>query len=352
MTADVPVPLADRSTDPSRETVTLRKSAEPSCDGPMKIVPAIPAGYASMGCATVTLASTAVAIATPARRSSVDVSGVEWNAGGFAVDDRVERAAERDVSPERPRPESHVHAALQDEGRHVDERDAANALACPRGAGADGAGRRVEGDGVAIRHGDEAALEDDRGDGDDAVTAHRRVSAVVHEQHAGVRPGRGRFGQHRAAHVAVAARLAHHDAAQPIGVPLGPGALFGHRPAARRRKAVDDQPQRRAAHVRVDCPDRDHCDRTVTEKSVRSAGVRGAGVRCDVRSAECGVLDTVPSGTRCLRTQHLAHRTRTAPRTPHHRTSAPTRSKRCHSSIRARKRRRSVSKTRAARPTD
>ena len=69
-------------------------------------------------------------------------------------------------------------------------------------------------------------------------------------------PGRDRLGEHRAAHVGVAARLEHQRAAEVIGVPRHPVALLEHRPAARRRKAVDDEAQRLARRVRVDGADR------------------------------------------------------------------------------------------------
>jgi hypothetical protein len=73
-----------------------------------------------------------------------------------------------------------------------------------------------------------------------------------------VRPRRDRLGEERAADVSVAARLAHQHAPQPIGVAADPVDLVVHRPAARRGKAVDDQPQGAAAGVRIDCLERQH----------------------------------------------------------------------------------------------
>jgi hypothetical protein len=56
----------------------------------------------------------------------------------------------------------------------------------------------------------------------------------------------------------VPARLEHQRAAQVIGVRAHPLALVEHRRAARRGKAVDDQSQRLAGCVRVDCFHRHH----------------------------------------------------------------------------------------------
>ena len=50
---------------------------------------------------------------------------VDRQADGFAVDDRVERAAEGDVGANLSAPPASRHAAVQHERRHVDERNAA-----------------------------------------------------------------------------------------------------------------------------------------------------------------------------------------------------------------------------------
>ena len=61
-----------------------------------------------------------------------------------------------------------------------------------------------------------------------------------------------RFGEQRAVHVGVAARLEDKSLAQVIQALHGPGPLLEHRAAFRTRQAVDDEPQRLAGRVRVD----------------------------------------------------------------------------------------------------
>jgi len=107
---------------------------------------------------------------------------------------------------------------------------------------------------VAARH-DEAMLDDDRGDGNHAVTAHRAVSAVVKKEHAGVSARRRRLGEHGTAHVRVPARLEDECTPQMIGMTARPLAFVDHRLAARRRKTVDDETEWPAGSVRVDCAD-------------------------------------------------------------------------------------------------
>ena len=52
------------------------------------------------------------------------VCGVDRQADRFAVDDGVERAAERDVDEHLPLPDRDRQAAVQHERRHIHERDA------------------------------------------------------------------------------------------------------------------------------------------------------------------------------------------------------------------------------------
>jgi hypothetical protein len=105
---------------------------------------------------------------------------------------------------------------------------------------------------------DQAAFQRNRRHRNDAVPAHGAVALVVHEQHACVRARRHRLGEDRAVHVGMPARLQHQRPPQMVHVAAHPRALFQHRLAARRRKAIDDQPQRLAGRVRVDCLERQH----------------------------------------------------------------------------------------------
>ena len=100
-----------------------------------------------------------------------------------------------------------------------------------------------------------ATLQRDCRHRDDAVSGHRGVAVVMHEQHARVRSGRNRLGEEGAAHVGMPARLEHQRAAPMVGVTRQPVALLEHRPAAWGGKAVDDEPERPARGVRVDGAD-------------------------------------------------------------------------------------------------
>src|SRR5215831_14675418 len=88
----------------------------------------------------------------------------------------------------------------QDERRYVDETHAFNAnrprlLAADNGCGPNDARRRVEYDRRSVTAGHhQAALERNRGDGDDAVAGHRSVSVVLEEEDTGVCARRNRFG--------------------------------------------------------------------------------------------------------------------------------------------------------------
>src|SRR4051794_12780974 len=67
-----------------------------------------------------------------------------------------------------------------------------------------------------------------------------------------MRAGRHRLGENRAVHVGMPARFEHQRAAEMIRMPAHPLALLEHRRTARRRKALDDEPQRFAGGVRID----------------------------------------------------------------------------------------------------
>ena len=85
-----------------------------------------------------------------------------------------------------------------------------------------------------------------------------RIALVVHEQHAGVRPG-----------ATGSVSSAPHMSAWPRGSSISArrrwsacrpthSRFLDHRASARRGKSVDDEPQRSAGGVRVDCLQRHH----------------------------------------------------------------------------------------------
>ena len=67
-----------------------------------------------------------------------------------------------------------------------------------------------------------------------------------------MRIARHRLGQQRAVHVGVSARLEDQRLAQVIEPFHGPGALFEHGPAFRRRHALNDEPKRLAGRMGID----------------------------------------------------------------------------------------------------
>ena len=69
----------------------------------------------------------------------------------------------------------------------------------------------------------EALLDEPLRQRDDAVTAHRAVALVVHEQHGDVGIVAIRRQQHGPVHVAVAARLVHQHPADVVGMLADPG---------------------------------------------------------------------------------------------------------------------------------
>ena len=109
--------------------------------------------------------------------------------------------------------------------------------------------RRIDGDLLAVAAGhDQPALERDGQGRDDAVAGHRGVAVAVHEEQARVGRWKYGFGEERAGHVGVAPRLEHERAAPVVRMAGQPVSLLEHRPAAWRREAVDDQPDR--GHLR------------------------------------------------------------------------------------------------------
>jgi hypothetical protein len=89
---------------------------------------------------------------------------------------------------------------------------------------------------------DEARLERDRGQADEAVAAHRAVALVVHEDHAEVGAGRHRRRQQAPVHVGVPARLPHQRLAHVVQ-PLArePPPREDRRALERRHAAGHDQ---------------------------------------------------------------------------------------------------------------
>ena len=136
MTAAVPVPHGDRSTsrvgkdrDVSQVgAVVVRRAGEDRAVD----AAAGPARADARSCAR--LRSRRLIVHAGAAQLG-QMRGVQRQADRFAVDDRVERAAERDIGAKLPRAELHGEAAVQHERRHVDERHALDAdrvivLAC------------------------------------------------------------------------------------------------------------------------------------------------------------------------------------------------------------------------------
>ena len=234
---------------PSADTVTFRRSARSSAGGPVKIVPCKPGSRGSSGCTIACDSSTTRAISIPTRRSSGRCAASIAEAGRFAVHDRVERAAEGHVGPNcgcRRSSLTGSRRAGRTTGRS--ERDRSTALAAASVSRAPGWFRRACRTRCVLPSPpgiDQPPFERDRGHRDDAVPGHRRVPVVVHEEQAGVRSGRHRLGEHRAAHVACPRGSSISTRRRVVGVPLRPVPLVEHRPAARRRKAVDDEPKRR-----------------------------------------------------------------------------------------------------------
>jgi len=205
---------------------------------------------------------------------------VDRHAGRFGIDDGVERAAERHIHRNLAAADRHHQRRLEDEGRDVAERHGLDVngiavmgqvrarlhQAC-RGVVADVDRRRLAAVFMILRIRlafattlrralpDQPALDRHRRDGDDAVAAHGAPAFVVHEEHAGMRIARHRFGQQRAVHVGVSARFEDQRLAQVIEPFHGPGALFQHGPAVRRRHALDDEPKRLPGRMGVDRPD-------------------------------------------------------------------------------------------------
>ena len=187
------------------------------------------------------------------------------------VHDAVVRATEADVGPQRTafgglpgqrdavRPKLEV--ARRQVRRHVREADLLDdrrSLDAPdRRAGDHQAGGRLESDGcLGCRCREQALLDQAAGEGDDAVAAHRAVALVVHEQHGEVGVGPDGRQEHRAVHVAMAARLEADDLANVIGVLQDPAPALQDRCQRHGRVAGRDEPQRLAACVEVDGLDR------------------------------------------------------------------------------------------------
>jgi hypothetical protein len=106
------------------------------------------------------------------------------------------------------------HAGGQDERRHVVRTRGTRRTkpGCTSGSGCESSplhrprtnlsGRRIEHDRSAVAAGrNQAPLERNRHDRDDAVAAHRAEAFVVHEQHARMRIRALGLGQERAVHV-------------------------------------------------------------------------------------------------------------------------------------------------------
>ncbi len=184
---------------------------------------------------------------------------VDDNAGRFAVDDGIKRAAVRDVRTEPAVSCLNRQPREKNERRDVDKRHALDPNGTCRvcsndGVGTHDAGRCVEHNRrpVAARH-HQPSLEGDRRHCDDTMAGHHAAAVVVEEENTGVGAGRDRFGEHGAAHVGMPARLEQERSPQPVGMARHPLPLFSHRPAGRRRKAFDHKTQRFARRVRVDC---------------------------------------------------------------------------------------------------
>jgi hypothetical protein len=179
-------------------------------------------------------------------------SHLEADARG--IHERVERAAEREVVPDRA-DSCDLDAIVErdDERWNVLERDASHARAIATRPRRHSSRGRVEPNDRALAQ--KTDLERDGHERDHAVATHRAPALVVHEQDARVAVRRDRLGRDRSIHIGVSARLEHEAAPESVHPLSRKTPLFEDRRARDGVKTAGDHPERLARGVGLDGDD-------------------------------------------------------------------------------------------------
>src|SRR6185369_3576351 len=100
---------------------------------------------------------------------------------------------------------------------------------------------------------DQMSFDHKLSEGDDRMAAHRAVTLVVQKED--VEIGISRWSNDSAIHICMTTRLPHQTSAQIVVVFTKITSLFEHVPALNRRQSTNDNPQRLATRMHVDCRD-------------------------------------------------------------------------------------------------
>ncbi|MGY3334726.1 hypothetical protein ACVW0K_000825 [Streptomyces filamentosus] len=192
-------------------------------------------------------------IASPAVRRSCLRAAVEGEAEGVEFHEGVEVAAVGEVVGDGAEAgDLGLEVESDGEGGDVGEGDGAGGAVLDADVGGDEAGRGVEADGGdRFDDRDHAGLDEDGGDADGAVAAHREQAGDLDEEDSVVGVGPGRGLEDRAAHGGVAARLVHEQGAQGVAVLDEVEALLGHGGAGDHPHSAGDHPGGHALGVGV-----------------------------------------------------------------------------------------------------